>query len=381
MIRSNNISQGLLPFQTMRNFIIRLLKGPVSKLANRYSSNPDPQRIYKALSELRTTIQSNPGKKGLVIPFTPNQKFIILSDQHKGAKDGSDDFANSEENYLAALAHYNQNNYHYIALGDCEELWENGIESVKKNNKRSFEAEKAFIRRNAFTKIFGNHDLYWDNDPFAGLQLQNIFGEKVCIYEGVILQTIINNRQFEVFITHGHQGDKVSDGNAFSKWFIANIWARLQNYLKINLNTPAYDNQLKTEHNKMMYEWSAREPDLILITGHTHQPVFQSLTYLERLYRGLGAAKLQPDLTAIAKFEKEIQVRQTMGEIMPDFTAYQPCYFNSGCCCFVDGDITGIEIEDEMIKLVKWKNVEGISTRILLEEMLLEKCLMQPIPA
>lgn len=364
----------------MRKFITRLLKAPVSKLANRYSTDPDPERIYKALSELRIAINTNPGKKGLVIPFNPQDKFIIFSDQHKGAKDGSDDFAFSEENYLAALAHYNKNLYHYIALGDCEELWENGIESIKKNNFRTFEAEATFLKRNAFTKIFGNHDLYWDNDPFAGMQLEKIFGEKVSIYEGVILATTINNKYFEVFITHGHQGDKVSDGNAFSKWFIANVWAPLQNYLHLNLNTPAYDNQLKTKHNRMMYEWSAREPDLILITGHTHQPVFESLTYLERLYKNLSGAKLETNTLLVEKLEKEIQVRQIMGELMPDFTAYQPCYFNSGCCCFIDGDITGIEIENEMIKLIKWKNVDGVSTRVVLEQMLLEKCLMQPMP-
>ena len=364
----------------MHNFITRLLKGPVSKMANRYSTDPDPERIHKALSELRIAIKTDPGKKGLVIPFTPTQKFIIFSDQHKGAKDGSDDFANCEENYLDALKHYNQNEYHLIALGDCEELWENSLESIKKNNTTTFDAEATFLKRNAFTKIYGNHDLYWDNDPFAGLQLETIFGEKVPIYEGVILKTTINNRQFEIFMTHGHQGDKVSDGNAFSKWFIANIWAPLQNYLQLNLNTPAYDNQLKTEHNRLMYEWSARESNLILITGHTHQPVFESLTYLERLYKNLSAAKLEANTSAVEKFEKEIQVRQSLGEILPDFTAYQPCYFNSGCCCFIDGDITGIEIEGEMIKLVKWKKLEGVSIRILLEEMLLEKCLMQPIP-
>ena len=180
----------------MRNFITRLLKGPVSKLANRYSANPDPQRIHKALSELRIAIKTKTGKKGLIIPFTPTQKFIIFSDQHKGAKDGSDDFANSEGNYLAALKYYNQHQYHFIALGDCEELWENSLDSIKKNNKRTFEAETSFLKRNAFTKIFGNHDLYWDNDPFAGLQLESIFGEKVPIYEGVILKTTINSRQF-----------------------------------------------------------------------------------------------------------------------------------------------------------------------------------------
>jgi len=46
----------------------------------------------------------------------------------------------------------------------------------------------------------------------------------------------------------------------------------------------------------------------------------------------------------------------------------KPYYFNSGCCCFVDGDITGIEIADGCIRLVKWTEKDEHSTRELLEE-------------
>jgi hypothetical protein len=31
-----------------------------------------------------------------------------------------------------------------------------------------------------------------------------------------------------------------------------------------------------------------------------------------------------------------------------------PCYFNTGCCSFGDGDITGLEISDGEIRLVRW---------------------------
>jgi len=31
-----------------------------------------------------------------------------------------------------------------------------------------------------------------------------------------------------------------------------------------------------------------------------------------------------------------------------------PCYFNTGCCAFEDGDVTGIEIADGDIRLVRW---------------------------
>ncbi|MBI2403955.1 MAG: hypothetical protein HYV20_14705 [Gemmatimonadetes bacterium] len=31
-----------------------------------------------------------------------------------------------------------------------------------------------------------------------------------------------------------------------------------------------------------------------------------------------------------------------------------PCYFNTGCCKFEDGDITGMELENGRLRLVKW---------------------------
>jgi hypothetical protein len=96
-----------------------------------------------------------------------SSSIIILSDQHKGARNGSDDFRFAEKNYLAALDYYNQNNFFFVNLGDNEELWENNIFSIMKYNKETFEKEKLFIDRNAYCKIIGNHDLFWKNDPFA----------------------------------------------------------------------------------------------------------------------------------------------------------------------------------------------------------------------
>ena len=118
-------------------------------------------------------------KKGLIIPFdTSTDKFIIFSDEHKGRKNHADDFASCENNYLTALQYYFDEGYFFINLGDGEELWENNIFQVKKYNKPSFEKEKLFLQQKRFIKIFGNHDLYWANDPTALLQLQSIYGEK-----------------------------------------------------------------------------------------------------------------------------------------------------------------------------------------------------------
>src|SRR5476649_425306 len=166
----------------MRRFLQRLLTKPVVNLANTLSSRPDKKRVDAALTELYRNITTNPGKEGLVLPFKADRdKFIILSDQHKGARDGSDIFAKAAKNYLAALDHYNKEEFFYINLGDSEELWENLIVTIKRHNKNTFEKEKLFIKRKAFIKIFGNHDLYWDNDPLAAISLEQIYGQAVKI--------------------------------------------------------------------------------------------------------------------------------------------------------------------------------------------------------
>jgi hypothetical protein len=200
------------------------------------------------------------------------------------------------------------------------------------------------------------------------LQLESIYGQKVRIYEGVLLKAPVNNTAITIFCTHGHQGDLQSDGNWFSKFFVAMVWQPLQAYLKINPNTPAYNVQLKTLHNTLMYEWSAAQKNTILITGHTHQPVFESLTLLERLYSQLEEAKAKNDMAAVKEIESHITVRLFKGETGTTYSKYKPGYFNSGCCCFSDGDITGIEIEDGHIRLVKWEYEGKEPTRKILEE-------------
>lgn len=359
----------------MRQWLRRILLRPVLWLSNRYSSRPDKERIFKALSHLLDCILKQEKKKGLIIPFDIHTgKFIIFSDQHKGRRNGADDFVSNEKNYLAALDYYYQNGYHLVALGDCEELWENNELSVKKAHKPSFEKEKQFVPHNAFIKIFGNHDLYWANDPLASFLLKDIYDHDVPVYEGVVLETHLSGKHIRIFCTHGHQGDAVSDGNWFSKFFVSRIWAPLQAFLKINPNTPAYNANLKTLHNSLMYQWSAHQQDLILITGHTHQPVFESLTHLERLYRQLLFARQTNDESMINALQLEIEKRKFQyHNISDDYLKLRPTYFNSGCCCFDNGAITGLEISEGVLRLIEWKEENTQSKRIILEETPLEE--------
>jgi UDP-2,3-diacylglucosamine pyrophosphatase LpxH len=358
----------------MQQFLKKILTQPTITLVDKLSSRPDKKRVDHSLSELYTDINANPGKKGLALRFdVAADKFIILSDQHKGVNNGADIFASAENNYLAALKYYHDNGFFYVNLGDSEELWENTIKTVKKHHKKTFEAEKHFLTKDSFIKIFGNHDLYWDNSPLAEMNLEKIYGQKVTIYEGLILKCANSKVPLEIYMTHGHQGDLQSDGNWFSKWFVANVWERFQAYLRINPNTPANNDELKTAHNKMMYQWSSKQKNTLLITGHTHQPVFKSFTQLEKLYNELQTAKKSKDKTAVSELQKQIKHRENKGDKVPNFTGYLDTYFNSGCCCFDDGDITGIELSEGSIRLIKWQYGNNkTSERLILEESKLE---------
>ncbi|HEX4850043.1 MAG TPA: metallophosphoesterase [Puia sp.] len=356
----------------IQRFLRWILTKPLTWMAARFSSAPKKDHVMKALSELYKEVLQEPGKKGILYSFNPlTQPIIIFSDEHKGARNGSDDFANAEKNYLAALEYYNNHQFYFINLGDCEELWENTIFRILKKNKKVFEKEKSFIKRNAYYKIFGNHDLFWDNSPLSQVFLKRMYGEVVKIFACIVLRAELSaTDHIDIFCTHGHQGDAQSDGNAFSKWFVSNIWGPLQSFLYINPNTPATNDNNKTLHNLYMYEWSKEQDNTILITGHTHQPVFNSLTHLERLYLDLEEAHRNNDTAAIAKIEAEIPRRKREYDFINNsFRNMKPGYFNSGCCCFDDGTITGIELANGYIRLIKWSKVNDKPVRIVAEEI------------
>jgi predicted phosphodiesterase len=352
----------------MRKIAQYLFRRPVKWVAQKFSSSPKRENVHDSLSKLFQSIRVTHGRKGVIIEANADDRFILFSDLHKGAKDGSDDFKGAESNYLRALSFYFEENYTYINLGDSEELWENIFFSIKKHNKPSFDAEKIFLNANRFYKLFGNHDIYWNRsvNPISVLGQQAVYGKIFPVHEGLILQYA---DRVPIFMTHGHQGDGQSDGNAFSAWFVSNIWAPLQSFLALNPNTPSIHDDLKTTHNQYMYEWAAKQENVILITGHTHQPIFQSMTHLERLLRSLQQARQEGNISAVRDIEKQIDKRSIKRSPMIDLrNDMKDCYYNTGCCCFEDGDITGIEIDASKIRLIKWTQNGSTSQRIVLEE-------------
>lgn len=331
----------------MRKFLQILLKKPILWILDYLSKAPKQQSVFKALSNLYNS-KGNRLKKRLAILNidSHSEKFIVFSDQHKGNRSWADDFSACEKNYISALNFYNRQQYTFINLGDSEELWKFNIADVLKHNENSFAAEAQF-HPGRYYKTFGNHDVLWRNPLDVNLFLSKKFARPFFVYEGILLNVVNTPKTISILLTHGHQGDKMSSGNAFSAWVVAHIWMPLQRYLRININAPSTDFTLRDKHNHLMYDWSSTKRNLILITGHTHKPVFASGKYYSHPGNTLHLKDKGQHLKA--------------------------SYFNTGCCCYNDGDITGIEIAEGSIRLIKWTNEEAIPTRMVLEEKKLDE--------
>ena len=358
----------------MRRFFQWLFRKPVTWLASKVSSSPNKKDVFSSLSRLYKSIIEKKGglgiSPGISIPFDfLKEKYIIFSDQHKGAGDFADDFRLSQNNYLGALNYYYEEGYTLISLGDAEELWENTADEVVAKNQESLQLEAKFNSIGHYYRVFGNHDLAWKFELNSNKYLKPFFGEKLKVHEGLILNTHHNGKAYSIFLTHGHQGDKRSDGNAFSMWIVSNIWTPIQRFLNVSINTVSNSIELVDKHNIIMYEWSLVEKNLVFISGHTHKPVFASLDHIDRLTKQLEKAIATDNEEQAKVITADIEKRKLeyAGKQVVKTMAH-PSYFNSGCCCFSDGDITGIEISDGFIRLTKWESSDDGPQRKVLEE-------------
>jgi predicted phosphodiesterase len=309
-------------------------------------------------------------------------RFIIFSDTHKGARDPADEFERCEPAYTAALRDYQARGFSLILLGDIEELWEQGFRKVENHYADLMRLEAGF-GAGRYYRVWGNHDDAW-MDPFAVRSRLAPYMPTAAVYEGIRLSACVAGQEVgTLFMLHGHQGTFGSDRiRPVSRLFLRWIVRPLQRLgLPIGKSTPAKDVCLRGQHDREMYHWAERQAKLILIAGHTHRPVWSSRTHLQMLEAELAAAKAAPDPAApegrarIAELGEEIERRRIENPPCNDLVetgGLVGCYFNTGCCRFEDGDITGIELEDGMLRLVKWTSGRAVSepplTRMVLEK-------------
>ena len=292
-------------------------------------------------------------------------RLVILSDVHKGARDGADDFLRCERAYNAALAYYFETGYRLFVLGDAEELWECSAEEVLEKYQETLKLESEFHAARRYERFWGNHDDQWRADGEVSKHLAQLF-PGLEVREALKLHvTREGERLGTLFFVHGHQGTANSDRFSwFSRVVVRHVWRPLQRRLDMPSTTPSRDWELRQRHDTAMFTWARTQPARpVLIAGHTHRPVFwtskapgakESEGELQRRLDELRASGAEPEELGRLRAKLECVKAERRRQGPQPMTIDPPCYFNSGCSSFGDGDVTAIEIADGDIRLVRW---------------------------
>ena len=349
--------------------------------------------IHAALDKAYGEALIQAGKEGAHLAFDLKAaRIIMFSDQHRGVRDGADDFCKCEKAYNAALGYYLESGHTLMVLGDAEELWECRPHPVVDAYRYTLGLENEFLKRGRYYRIFGNHDDLWSEPGAIDRHFTpKITREKTPVRKSLLLRfTGSSGTPKRMFLIHGHQGTFDSDrGGKISRILVRHVWGAIQRIFKIRSTTPAKDAELRDKHNIALYNWAARdrgEKSIILVAGHTHLPVFASTTHIGMMTKELAnlqarlrvAAPGSADSADLAQETAELRAAvefiKAKGE-GGDITMQKPCYFNTGCCSFSDGDVTGIEIADGEVRLVRWPDDTGAPKAKILSRASLEQVL------
>ena len=272
-----------------------------------------------------------------VVDFDDSDKLIFFSDCHRGDKSFADDFARNENIYYHALSHYFREGFTYFELGDGDELWENrSFENILNAHKNVYGLLQKFHLKNRLHLIWGNHDMVYRHKNYVRKHLSSYFNpkddreeilfENLEYHEGIVLKHC--NTEQEIFLAHGHQADWMNyHGWRFNRFLVRVLWKPLQVFGISDPTSPAknYKELIKVE--RRIKKWIREKHNLLTIIGHTHRP----------------------------RFPKPREIP----------------FFNDGSCVH-PRSITGIEIEEGAISLIKWHIATNENGTLQIVRVLLE---------
>jgi UDP-2,3-diacylglucosamine pyrophosphatase LpxH len=244
---------------------------------------------------------SQASKSARVVPFDDASRFVFFSDCHRGDNSRTDSFVRNKELFLHALTHYYQEGFTYIEVGDGDELWKNRkFGKVRRAHKCVFDLLHMFDRQNRLHLILGNHDI-------QGFRCRQVEKDGIIAEEALVLQHTRSGQH--LFVVHRHQADLESNQlYIIGRLLVRYVWKRLQLLGLVQTASQEGSTTRRARIEQRIIEW-VEDQRLITICGHTHNPTCTRF----------GAVH----------------------------------YFNAGSCIF-PGYITGLELQDGRITLVKW---------------------------
>lgn len=259
--------------------------------------------------------------------FNSSSKYIFFSDCHRGNGGNSDEFSKNNNIYLHALEYYYENGFTYVEAGDGDELWEHPhYRHIINAHFDAFFVLKKFHDSNRLIMLYGNHNMYLENQSYVEKNLFTYYNEfldmtvdclkgiKPC--EALLLKNSDTGQ--EILTVHGHQGDFPNDQLwLFSMFSLKYFWRRMHAMGFTNPASPVTNLGKRHKIEKSFTKWIEKNK-MMLICGHTHR----------------------------FKYPKTNELP----------------YFNTGGC-ITPMNITGIEITGGFIQLVRWRtlaNADGV---------------------
>ncbi len=252
------------------------------------------------------------------ISFDDTSKFVFFSDCHRGDNSWADDFAHNQQLLFHALKVYNKEAFTYIEVGDGDELWENkDFSEIRKAHSHIFWQMQQFYEDGRLYLIWGNHDIEKRNPKQAEKKLHRFYNYRrkeeeplfdgIEVHEGIVLRYTPTGHK--ILVAHGHQADGINDRFWWlGRFFVRNLWRHLQLIGIHDPTSPAKNFEKRGKVERRIMDWVGANNQMI-ICGHTHRSMFP-----------------EPEGSP---------------------------YFNTGSCVH-PRCITGIEIQDGAIALIKW---------------------------
>lgn len=271
-----------------------------------------------------------------VVPFDENSKFIIMSDCHRGQGNTGDNFLPNQILHFAALEYYYKNGFTYIELGDGDELWENRkIYPIIAAHSDIFWIMSKFYDEDRLYMLYGNHDIVKHRKQLTNKVYSSFYCDSsecrlplfpgIKMPEGLVLEDI--NTKKKILLVHGHQGSFLNDTVWPAARFLVRYFWRPLELIGFTAPTGAARTHSRKEAIEKKLSEYADSQQLMLIAGHTHRPAYPK--------PGKGL------------------------------------YFNDGSCVHPKS-ITGIEINNRQIALVKWSVSAKDDLSLYVERKILE---------
>lgn len=328
----------------------------------------DRKRTFDRLSEIWKD------KKTTTLKLAEFPKLAIVSDLHLGNGGEADDLRRNVGALRAALRSYEKTGFSMVLLGDIEELWQFDLDKVVGEYAGTVYADLMAFGNGRVFRVFGNHDIEWccPSDPATGTETGKGFPEAI---------KLATDDGPRALLVHGHQGSVDSDRNSwFSRFVVRGLFKPIEpvaRFLGLYHHPSATKSMVMDDYEAVMYDW-ARENKVLLICGHSHRAIFGSRSYAQILREEIDILrrkqKKQKGSADVLKLNEQIDRRRIDLEderskgrdigLLDKKSAVVPCYFNDGCGLYSDG-ITAIEIENDVIRLVRWSRSGGNQRDVL----------------